>query len=348
MARADQGRHRIVKAAVVGCGAVGARVARQLLATSTVDEVVLHDAVEGRAAAVARVLGAGARVLRPNGMHDDLPREVPLVDVLVLATPAEQHLHWARRAVEQGVSVVSLTDAIEDVQLLVGLSRDARAAGVSVVVGAGFCPGLSCVLARYGAERFDVVDEVHVAKYGTGGPACARQHHRALSGAALDWRDGGWVRRRGGSGRELLWFPEPVAARDCYRAALADALLLTPSFPEATRITSRMAATRRDRLTAGFPMLRAPHPEGRVGAVRVELRGRRHGTHEVTVVGASEAPAVGAAAVASTAAAWTVAGRFPPGAAGLAALAEPRAFLVDLLDRGVRVFSFDGRPRREV
>lgn len=331
-----------MKAAVVGCGAVGARVARQLLATSTVDEVVLHDTNAGRANTAARVLGAAARV--DERAHEHLP----LVDVIVLATPAQAQLPWARRAVQRGVSVVSLTDAIEDVQLLVGLSREARAAGVSVVVGAGFCPGMSCVLARFAAERFDVVDEIHVAKYGTGGPACARQHHRALSGAALDWRDREWVRRRGGSGRELLWFPEPVAARDCYRAALADALLLTPSFPAATRITSRMAATRRDRLTAGFPMLRPPHPEGRVGAVRVELRGRRDGVHEVSVVGASEAPAVGAAAVAATAAAWTVNGRFPPGAHGLAAIAEPRGFLVDLVERGIRVFSFDGQPRREV
>jgi hypothetical protein len=337
-----------VKAAVVGCGAVGARVARQLLATSTVDEVLLEDVVADRAASVARALGTGARVSATRLAHERNHGEVPPVDVIVLATPAQHHLQVARRAVQHGVSVVSLTDAIEDVQLLVGLSREARASGVSVVVGAGFCPGLTCVLARFVAERFDVVDEIHIAKFGTGGPACARQHHRALSGSALDWRERAWIRRRGGSGRELLWFPEPVAARDCYRAALADALLLQSSFAHATRITSRMAATRRDRLTAGFPMLRPPHPEGLVGAVRVELRGRREGTHEVAIVGASEAPAVGAAAVASTAAAWTVAGRFPPGAAGLASIDDPRAFLVDVLDRGVRLFSFDGQPRREV
>ena len=331
-----------MRAAVVGCGAVGARVARQLLAMSTVDEVFLSDTEVERAETVARALGDSARVVEGD------PHELPLVDVVVLATPAQAQLQWARNAVRRGVCVVSLTDAIEDVQLLLALSDEARAAGVSVVVGAGFCPGLSCVLARYAADRFDSVDEIHVAKFGTGGPACARQHHRALSGAALDWREQAWVRRRGGSGRELLWFPEPVAARDCYRAALADALLLVPSFPDATRITSRMSATRRDRLTARFPMLRPPHPEGRFGAVRVELRGRREGMHEVAVVGVSERTAVGAAAVAATATAWTIDGRFGAGAAGLAAIVEPRAFLADLMDRGIRVFSFDGRPRREV
>ena len=166
-----------MRAAVVGCGAVGARVARQLLATSTVDEVVLSDTATGQAEAVARALGAHARVA------DDDPHELPLVDVVGPGHPGAITAAMGENALRRGIAVVSLTDSIEDVQLLLGLSDDARAAGVSVVVGAGFCPGLSCVLARFAAERFDSVDEIHVAKFGTGGPACARQHHRALSGA---------------------------------------------------------------------------------------------------------------------------------------------------------------------
>ncbi len=69
--------------------------------------------------------------------------------------------------------------------------------------------------------------------------------------------------------------PIPIGAQDCYRAALPDALLLLPAFPGVRRVTSRVAATRRDRLTAGLPMLWPTHPEGGPGAVRVEVRGRR-------------------------------------------------------------------------
>jgi hypothetical protein len=32
----------------------------------------------------------------------------------------------------------------------------------------------------------------------------------------------------------------------------------------------------------------------------------------------------------------------------LSAIVEPREFLADLMDRGIRIYSFDGRPRREV
>src|SRR5207249_5996156 len=129
---------------------------------------------------------------------------------------------------------------------------------------------------------------------GTGGPACARAHHRALAGAAIDWRDGEWRHRPAGSGRELCWFPDPVGAKDCYRAAAPDALLLVPAFPGVVRVTARVQANRRDRLTSRLPMLRPPHPEGGVGAVRVEVRGRQGPSREVTVLGAIDPPAVAA------------------------------------------------------
>ena len=155
-----------------------------------------------------------------------------------------------------------------------------------MVAGAAFSPGYSCVLARHAATSFTAVTEVHVARSGTGGPACARQHHAALTGEGLDWRDGAWQRRTAGSGRELCWFPDPIGAEDCYRAELPDALLLVPAFPAVERVTARLSATRRDRLSAHLPMLRQPHPEGLVGAARVEVRGVRDGGTDALVLGA--------------------------------------------------------------
>ena len=182
--------------------------------------------------------------------------------MVVLAVPSGRHAELAGALVDRDVPVVSASDAMADVRALLDLGPVAEARGVPLVVGAGFSPGLTCVLARHAAAELDEVDEIHVARLGTGGPACARQHHRALGGTALDWRDGGWLQRQGGSGRELCWFPDPVGAADCYRAALPDALLLVPAFPGVERVTARLAATRRDRLTARLPMLRQPHPEG--------------------------------------------------------------------------------------
>jgi hypothetical protein len=265
-------------------------------------------------------------------------------DVTVVAVPAAVRRAIAA-ALDAGSHVVCPVDDPIDIRQLLEMDDRARAAGRSVVVGTAMAPGLSCVLAAHLAGWFDTVEEIHVASYGTGGPACARRHHAALAGIALDWSDGVWRRRAGGSGRELVWFPEPVGGADCYRAALADPLLLEPAFPDARKITARLAATRRDRLTSWLPMLRPPHPEGLEGAVRVEMRGWRDGHPETRIVGAATAPAAVAAAVTATAARWAGSGRLArTGAAGLAELArpEPAAFLREVADAGVALSAFEG------
>ncbi len=286
---------RSVRAGILGVGAVGARVARHFLSANTSSQVVLGDPDIERVERVASELGTRVDVVGKGTMYD------AGVDVIIVAAPCGRHLGAVSAAVRARIPVVSVSDRVEDVEGMFALDQKARSAGVPVIVGAGFAPGMTCLLAAYGARSFDVVDEVHIAKAGTGGPACARQHHRALKGMARDWRDGGWIRRPGGSGRELVWFPDPVGGADCYRGSLPDALVLREGFLEARRLTARVAATRQDRFTSWLPMLTPPHPEGGVGAIRVELRGRVDDRREIRILGAVERPAIAAAAVAARA-----------------------------------------------
>jgi Oxidoreductase family, NAD-binding Rossmann fold len=324
-----------VRVLVSGVGAVGARAARHLVADAAVEAVLIDEPDRKRQAAVVRSLGGRAEAV------DDA--DPTLADLVLLASPPPRHVAAARRAVAAGRHVVSVADSVAAVEDLLDLHAEARERKVTVAVGAGFGPGLSCVLARHAAGEFDTVDEIHVAHQGTGGPACARQHHSALRGVGFDWRDHTWRRRPPGSGRELCFFPDPIGGADCYRAALPDALLLVPAFPGVARVTARLAATRRDRLTAGLPMLRPPHAEGRIGGLRVEVRGRRGSTRDTLVLGAVDRPAVAAGTVAAVTARWVGSGRSTgPGAAGLATLVEPLPFLHELGRAGVRAAVFEG------
>lgn len=327
-----------MRAAVLGLGAVGTRAARQLASSPEVDALYLADPRSGRVEEVAESLGDVAESV-PLAID-----AVPAVDVVLLAGPAGTQVALAREAVASGVSVISTTDGIDDVRALLELGPEADARGVSVVAGAAFAPGLSCLLVAHAAELFDRVDEVHVARLGTGGPACAAQHHTALGGRAIEWRDGGWLQSPSGAGRELCWFPEPVGSADCYRGALPDPILLLPAMPGVSRVSSRLAANRRDRLTARLPMLRPPHPEGGVGALRVEVRGLRGQSSETVVYGVMDRPAVAAGAVAAVAALEAGASRLRrKGAGGLAELAVPLQFLNELARRGVKAAVFEGR-----
>jgi Shikimate / quinate 5-dehydrogenase len=313
---------------VIGAGAVGARVARQLSSTPGI-EVLISSRDRARSETVAEAMGSNVHAVdRITGTD---------VEAVVLATPGPQH-PLAEQFLHERTPVVTTTDDREDCWRLLSLDSVASDAEVALVVGAGFAPGLSCLLARFAAFSFESVDEIHVAKHGTGGPACARQHHRALASTGQVWRDGDWRERTGGSGRELCWFPDPVGAHDCYNAELPDPLLLLRGFPTADRLSARMSATRRDRLTSRLPMLKKPHPEGGLGGIRVEVRGIKNGQRANDVLGAIDRPGIAAGAVAAVAVVRiALAAGAPTGAIVLSDVRlDTRELLEDLAERGVK------------
>ena len=261
--------------------------------------------------------------------------------VLLLTGPGAG-LPLAKASLSAGVPVVSVSDDPAEVRSLLELDVEAKRRGIALAVGSGMAPGLSCILAAWAVGTLPEPCEVHVATLGTGGPCCARRRHAALREVVDEWRDGAWVRKVAGSGRELVWFPGQ-AGSDCYRVNRPDALLLCRAFPRLRWVTARAAASRRDRLTSWLPMLRPPHPEGTVGAVRVEVRGWRGGTAESVLVGASGRPALLAGAVASAVAVQAANRQLKAGAGGLASLvSSPGDLLSELSERGVRLMVFEG------
>ena len=315
---------------VVGCGVTGGRVVSNL--TGVGRRVAAYDPMP---------------VVLPSGVvRVDDAADLAVCDVVVLAH-ATPHTQLAHRLLQAGTSVVSLSDDLDDVRALLDLQAAAQTNDAVLVVGCGVAPGLSGLVARYLAAQLHVVDELHVAIHGTAGPECARQHHHALGDTALGWHDNEWIEPPGGSGRDLVWFPEPIAAHDCYRAALADPLLLQRAFPTASRISARVSATRRDRLTARLPMLLPPHASGNLGAVRVEARGANAtGGRETVMAGASAPTAELAAAVAVAVALTLIDHRPVAGVYGTAdAALEPLQLLCLATDFGVRLQEFTGVAR---
>lgn len=328
-----------MRLALTGLGTTGSHIARQA-SQSAFDELHLFDSNEKTRSSVVSSLKAIAR----DGQRiiEGPPTSADPVDVVVIATPAGTHVPLARTMLAAGSSVVSISDDPVEVEALLALDDLAQTNGRSLVVGSGFSPGLSCLLVRFVADQLDQVDVINTYTAATAGPACARRHHQALQGSGYEWLEGDWVLRRGGSGRDLAWFPDPFGAKDCYRGALADPLLIQPVFPQATRISARMAATRRDRVTSRLPMLRPPHQDGGPGAIRVEVRGRRQKAVETLIVGVMDHPSVAAATVAAEVAAVVAAGGAPLGAHGLASWPDPKSVLRVLNRKGVRVAQYSG------
>jgi hypothetical protein len=309
------------RVALIGRGVVGSRIERSVsVVLPGVDLVAVDTRHAARASAA-----------------------LDTVDAAVVASTGP-HAAIVHQLIERRLPTISIADELDDVAAMVEFDEAAIDADVPLVVGAGMSPGLSGLLVRHLADQLAVSDEIHIAVHGTAGPACARQHHRSLAGSGLAWHDGAWVRRPAGSGRELCWFPEPVGAYDCYRAEQASPLLLRNLFPDVVRISERVSANRRDRLTARLPMLSRPHPEGGVGAMRIEVRGSDHdGARSTLVVGIAEL--VGTA-TASTAVAFLHAAVTNSLPAGVVCAGDARLDTVSLLRTiervGVRLQEFTG------
>lgn len=290
---------------------------------SPVIGIIGHGIVGQRAAAVLSTLGVDTRVT-----HARNASQLNRCDAVVVTTGSPQAV-LVGAFIARSTPVVSTSDNLTDVLSLTDLSGAATSNGVPVVVGAACSPGMSGLLVSHMARAFDSIDEVHTAVHGTGGPMCARQHHDSLAGLSVGWHDGEWLQRPAGSGRELCWFPEPVGARDCYRFASADPVLLQRVAPQLQRITSRVSATRRDRLTARLPMLRKPHQEGLEGALRVEVRGVRSGRRHVEIVGVVDRVGSVAGVVAAHTALVLAQGGIAPGVHALGEASLPNGDILD-------------------
>jgi len=317
---------------LVGCGVTGGRVIAHLVQRQI--QVAVYDPRPG----------IGMR--RQGVVVVDSPDDLGVCDLVVLSQPAP-HLEVAERLLAHGTPLVSISDDLDDLRALLALDEMAVRHDAALVIGAGMAPGLSGLLARSLAAQLHTLDELHVAIHGTAGPSCARQHHNALGDTALGWHDGEWIEPPGGSGRDLVWFPDPVAAHDCYRAALGDPLLLHHTFPQAIRIAARVSATRRDRLTARMPMLSPPHASGNIGSVRVEARGADVDGGRVTVIaGAAGHTGDLAAAVCAAVVLQMLDHRLPPGVhiPGGASL-DGLDLLHHATELGVRVQEFTGVAR---
>jgi len=326
-----------VRALVLGAGAVGTKIAQQLLSSNTVDEILLRDIAPEKLGIASKTLGSRVEV-----EHFPFPQNMD-ADVVVVASPRGTQLEAVKKAISLRRPTVVVSDGLSETVSILNLEKEAFELGVPVVVGTGFAPGLSCVLSAYGKTLLEQTEEIHVSKMGTGGPACALVHHRALSRMSFGWREDKWDKRLGGSGRELLWFPEPVGPQDCYNAALSDPILLHNAFPDVSRISAKMAATRRDRFTAFFPMLTPPHNEGGIGAIRVELRGNKNGVQENIVLGVSEHPASAAAAVTALTTEYLLKQKINLNyMSTLALIVEPSEFLSELTKRSIAVEIFEG------
>jgi len=222
----------------------------------------------------------------------------------------------AQAAVEAGVDYVSICDDYDAAQAVFALDAEARAKGVTVLTGLGWTPGLSNVLARKGAAALDHTREINVAwagsAYDSTGLAVIYHTIHIFTGNVPSYQGGRAVEVLAGSGREKIFFPEPVGDVTVFHLGHPEPVTLPRAIDGIESVTLKGGLTESalNRLARGLaraklstsearrkfvvrafkaaePVLNVARPRVRpCSALRVDIKGERKGSRVKITYGA--------------------------------------------------------------
>jgi saccharopine dehydrogenase-like NADP-dependent oxidoreductase len=193
-------------------GSVGRVILRELLDMSSAQLV----AADLEAPSTDDLNGAAA--MRVTSIALDVGNSAALAvavreaAIVVNATAMRYAMPITRTAIAERIHLVDLGTFHDTIDQL-GLAEEAAAAGVCIVIGAGVAPGLTNLLARYGAERLDHVDRISIhsflvnAMFESPANILDRFDARRLNG--LTFRDGKLVRTEPLAEVEAVEFAPP-------------------------------------------------------------------------------------------------------------------------------------------
>jgi len=148
-----------VKVIVLGCGKIGAVIAREFHRRVPASRLTMADLDENRARnAAAAIPGAVYATIDTSG-PGSLIKKIRGHSLVLGALPGDYGYAAIKAAVEAGVHMVDVSFTPENPMRL---DADAKEKGVTVIPDCGVAPGLSNMLVGYGASKLDKVDSAHV------------------------------------------------------------------------------------------------------------------------------------------------------------------------------------------
>ena len=203
-----------------GSGEMGSAAVADLVAR-TDHEVTIGDIRADAAVSTLRELGAPERVVRVD-VEDpaSLATALAETDVVLNATYMRHNVRVTEAAIAAGVHLVDLGSYYPETLEQLAMHERAVAAGCRIVPGCGVAPGLTNILARHGADRFDEVDGIRLYSYITHpmwtSPGIVVTRFDASVGTSVVLEDGVLVERPSFTGEETREFPEPYGEQEVH------------------------------------------------------------------------------------------------------------------------------------
>jgi lysine 6-dehydrogenase len=224
-----------------GAGAMGMVTARDLAESPTVSEVILGEVDIKKAEHVARWIGSKKVSVKQLGDKASLLKAMKDVDAVANATPYHLNLEMTKTAIEAKKDLTDLGGVYYMTLKQLELNDAAEKAGVTVAIGCGLAPGIADVLAKYGADKLDNVEEVHI-RYGEVNltPAKYKWTFRTVleeytSGPVI-YEKGKFRQLSPFSGKNLVKFPNPIGERPCCYALYSGIATLPSTINKGVKI----------------------------------------------------------------------------------------------------------------
>ena len=140
-----------------GVGWIGSTLTKVLAEHADVDEVVIGDLDEAKSRQLIADIGAGKVTYRKVDVydHESMVSAMKGMDSVANALWYEFAVRVTEAAIDAGVPLTDLGGMPELTKQQLGYDERAKAAGILNIIGCGETPGISNVLARWGADRMD-------------------------------------------------------------------------------------------------------------------------------------------------------------------------------------------------
>ena len=205
-----------------GAGAMGMVTVRDLAESPEVSEVIIGDVNMEKARKVAEWAGKEKISIRKvdiSSMESLIPA-MKDADAVANAAPYHLNLTVTKASIKAKKNLTDLGGVYYMTLKQLELDSEAKNAGVTVVLGCGLAPGVADILAKYGADKLDRVEEVHIW-YGDRSfePAKYKWSFRTVleeyTKGPVIYENGEFKRLPPFSGKQIVAFPAPVGERPC-------------------------------------------------------------------------------------------------------------------------------------
>src|SRR5579863_3324190 len=140
-----------------GAGAMGRVTVRALTEYDEIDHVTVADYHQGSARALAAALNSSKIEVRPIDVND-ADRLAALIrgsDVVLSAVDYAYNLPVLKACIQEKVHYADLGGLFHMTRTLMQLHSEARAAGITAIMGMGGTPGITNILARAAVDQLE-------------------------------------------------------------------------------------------------------------------------------------------------------------------------------------------------